>query len=512
MSRAVQNLSRLPDITNESFYRLHNDQSRYLVLIGGGGSGKSVFAAQKVVRRVAGSKRHRILVVRKVAKTMRESCFALVQGVISEFGLADLFTVNKTDMTIRHKNGNEIIFAGLDDVEKLKSIYNITNIWIEEASEIDRSDFRQLDIRMRGKSDSYKQIIFSLNPVYFGHWILTEFVGPGWSAAKDNTTVHHSTYKDNRFLDDEQKRVLESFKDTDEYYYTVYCLGEPGVLGKTIFPAQIVSERIAYLRDKPPIKRGFFVFDYQNEKIIDSTIKWIDDINGYIKIYAEPKQHYPYVIGGDTAGDGSDNFVGQVLDNTTGAQVAVLKHQFDEDLYTRQMYCLGKYYNYAIEGIETNFSTFPVKEMQRLGYSRQFKREAIDEISKKKYDKYGFQTTKLSRPLIIATLVQLVREHIDLFNDIDTLEEMLTFVRNEKGKAEAQEGKHDDLIMGLAIAHYVSGQQSSEVKLPTVEPQGTYAYGELKLMGYSDSQISKLSKVKIIGENTRKKAKKKLRY
>jgi phage terminase large subunit len=187
---------------------------------------------------------------------------------------------------------------------------------------------------------------------------------------------------------------------------------------------------------------------------------------GYISVYEEPKPGYPYVIGGDTAGDGSDNFTGQVLNNVTGNQVAVLLHQFDEDLYTRQMYCLGKHYNMALEAIEINFSTYPVKELQRLGYRNQYKREAIDEISNKKYHKYGFQTNKMSRPLIIAGLVQVVREHPELINDVGTLEEMLTFVRNEKGRAEAQEGKHDDLIMGLAIAHHARGQASMNVKLP----------------------------------------------
>jgi len=159
-----------------------------------------------------------------------------------------------------------------------------------------------------------------------------------------------------------------------------------------------------------------------------------------------------------------------VLNNVTGNQAAVLKHQFDEDLYTRQMYCLCNYYNRALAAIEINFSTFPVKELQRLGYWHQFKREAIDEISKKKYHKYGFQTNKLSRPLIIAGLVQTVREHPELFNDIETLEEMLTFVRNEKGRAEAQEGKHDDLIMGMAIANYARGQEQDgpEQKSPNL--------------------------------------------
>ena len=458
MAKTIQNLTKLGDTTNPSFYHLHNNKDRYMVLVGGGGSGKSVFAAQKIVRRVAGSKKQRILVVRKVAKTIRESCFALIKGVISDFGLTPLFVENKTDMTIKHKNGNEILFAGLDDVEKLKSIYDISSIWIEEASEIEQSDFRQLDIRLRGKTDGYKQIIMSLNPVYHGHWILTEFVGPNWTSKQANTAVHHSTYKDNIFLDDEQKQVLEAFKDTDEYYYTVYCLGEPGVLGKTIFPAQVVTERISNLRKHESIAEGFFNFDYDNEKILDKSIQWISEDSGYIRIYEQPTLNHIYIIGGDTAGDGSDMFVGQVIDAITGQQVAVLHHKFDEDLYARQMYCLGKYYNFATLAIETNFSTFPVKELQRLGYTKQYKREAIDEISKKKYHKYGFQTNKLSRPLIIAGLVQVVREHPEAFNDIQTLEEMLTFVRNEKGKAEAQEGKHDDLIIAAAIAYHARGQ------------------------------------------------------
>ena len=77
--------------------------------------------------------------------------------------------------------------------------------------------------------------------------------------------------------------------------------------------------------------------------------------------FEDVKPQYPYVIGGDTAGEGSDYFIGQVLDNTSGKQVAILRHQYDEDLYARQMYCLGQYYNFALLGIETNFSTFPQK-------------------------------------------------------------------------------------------------------------------------------------------------------
>ena len=237
--------------------------------------------------------------------------------------------------------------------------------------------------------------------------------------------------------------------------------------GKTIFDAQKVTERMISLRDTKP-REGFFVYDYQAEKVVDDSIKWINEPGGYINVYEEPQKGYPYVIGGDTAGEGSDSFTGQVLNNVSGKQVATLKHQFDEDLYAKQMYCLGRYYNNALLGIETNYSTYPVKELARLGYPNQFMRETEDSITHKLKKVFGFQTTKLTRPVAISGLVELVREHTELFSDIATLEEMLTFVRNEQGKAEAQEGKHDDLIMALAIAYYVRGQQTFSV---SAEPQ-----------------------------------------
>jgi phage terminase large subunit len=278
----------------------------------------------------------------------------------------------------------------------------------------------------------------------------------------------HTTYKDNKFLDPEAIKVLEGFKETDPYFYQVYALGEWGVIGKTIFNAQIVNGRIAALRGQQT-KRGYFLFQKQHDKILDDSIRWVDDENGYIRLYEPPRKRVPYVIGGDTAGEGSDYFSAHVLDNVTGKQVAVFHNELDEDLYTEQVYCLGKYYNEALIGIETNFSTYPVKQLVNLGYRKLYVREVPDVYTGKLQPKYGFQTNKLTRPLIIANLVKLVREQADLLMDIPTLDEMLTFVRNERGKPEAQEGKHDDLIMGLAIAHYVREQQSMEMAEQIIE-------------------------------------------
>lgn len=205
--------------------------------------------------------------------------------------------------------------------------------------------------------------------------------------------------------------------------------------GSCIFDKEKIIKRIDEL--KQPKKIGYFTYDYDGLKI--KNIKWQDDENGFIKLYELPKKGYPYVLGGDTSGEGSDNFTGQVLNNVTGNQVAVLKHQFDEDIYARQMYCLGMYYNKALIGVETNFSTYPQKELERLKYPNFYVRMKEDTYTNKTEKAFGFNTNRKTRPIIIAELVHVVRDMIESINDIETLEEMLTFVKNEEGKAEAQQ-------------------------------------------------------------------------
>ena len=138
----------------------------------------------------------------------------------------------------------------------------------------------------------------------------------------------------------------------------------------------------------------------------------------------------------------------------------MLKQPFDEDEYARQMMCLGYFYNTALLGIEANFSTFPIKECTRLGYPRQFAREVTDSYTQRLERRYGFRTDPKSRPLAIAELVRYAREHPEELRDADTIREMLVFVKNERGRPEAMQGEHDDLVMGLAIAHAIRGQQS----------------------------------------------------
>lgn len=456
----------LQETSNTSFMPLYFDRHRYLVLMGGGGSGKSEFAGRKVLERATSEPGHRFLVCRKVAKTLRESCFRQLVSQLSRYYPqlsegnikkgAD-YSINRTDMQINFRNGSAILFCGLDDVEKLKSIYEITDAWIEEASELLESDFNQLDIRMRGQSPWYRQMILSFNPISILHWLKKRF----WDRSDPRATTHRSTYLDNRFLSQEDVTTLLSFKDTDPYYYSVYALGEWGVLGKSVFDAEAVTAQL--LKNVQPLRRGYFTYDIRGSidtRLIVDNICWVDDKDGAIKIYADPKAGRPYVIGGDTAGDGSDQFCGQVIDNISCQQMAVLHHSYDEDLYTMQMYCLGRYYNNALLGIEANFSSYPNKVLASLGYENMVVREVEDTFTGKIRQAYGVLTNNKTRPVMIAGLVKAMRESITTVVDRTTLEEMLTFVRNENFRAEAEEGAHDDTVMALAIAHYIRPQGS----------------------------------------------------
>lgn len=442
---------------------LTDNTHRYLILYGGAGSGKSVFAVQRFLYRLLTLPLCNILVVRAVAATNRDSTYALFRQVISKWGLSELFSCKDSDLRISCANGNSVIFKGLDDTEKLKSITfpkgELTDIWIEEASEILEEDFNQLDVRLRGKG-AHKQMVLTFNPVSVLHWLKLRF----FDRKDPRALVLKSTYKDNQFLDEDYKRTLEGYKDTDPYYYSVYCLGEWGVLGQTIFDAQKVSQRLSQLAG--PVRRGEFTFatwysPEANEVLIDdSTIRWVEMDTGPIQIYQEPAPGGAYVIGADTAGEGSDFNVGQVIDHITGQQVCTIRGQMDEDLFAKQLYCLGKHYHTALVSVEANFSSYPIRELERLRYPRQYVRQAEDSFTHRVRQSYGFKTSSVTRPLVIAGLVEVVREHPEWLNDRDTLNEMLTFVRNENGRPEAQEGAHDDCVMSLGIAYYTRGRSA----------------------------------------------------
>lgn len=246
--------------------------------------------------------------------------------------------------------------------------------------------------------------------------------------------------------------------------------------GDSVFNNELVINRIEYVKKHiKPLKQGRFNYQtYIDQddgvvRILDDTIKWEDDPKGEILIYEEPivvkterdTKKAPYVIGGDTAGTGEDYFTAKVINNINKNDAAVyLKQKVDEGLYAEQVYCLHKYYHDALVGIETNYSVYPTRRLMEL-HVKQYGRENPDTTSKVILDALGFKTTSITRPNMIASFKDTIRENINIIKDITTLNEMLTFVKDKNGKAQAEEGKHDDMIMATMIAHKISYQEQS---------------------------------------------------
>ena len=239
-----------PIVFNDVFYPYLDCMARTQIFYGGASSGKSVFLAQRAIYDILRGGRN-YLVTRQIGRTIRGSVFAEIIRVITNWNMLSLFNINKSEMLITCNNGYQVIFAGLDDVEKLKSLVPakgaLTDIWIEEATEIDRSSLKQLYKRQRGGSEDVpKRLMLSFNPILQTHWIYIDFfAGIGWATNQkeykgDNLIILKTWYQDNRFLTADDKRDLEN--ETDKYFYDVYTLGNWGILGHVIFTNWTVQD------------------------------------------------------------------------------------------------------------------------------------------------------------------------------------------------------------------------------------------------------------------------------
>jgi hypothetical protein len=250
--------------------------------------------------------------------------------------------------------------------------------------------------------------------------------------------------------------------------------------GRCIFDKEKIIDRLRVI--PKPIKVGYFTYNEALAKRnIMSDIKFVNDKNGCIKIFNLPNspEFTKYSLGGDTAGDTlGDEFSCDVIDAKTLKQVATLTMQTDEDLYAKQAYCLGRFYKDALIAVETNYSTYPQKKLQELGYPNFYVRETVDEFSKVVTKQFGFNTNRKTKPLILAELVEIARDFPEIFNDEKTLREMLTFVKKEDGSQEALDGYHDDKVMSIAIAIHAMSQVLFDTDPIIVNPVYQFSFEE----------------------------------
>jgi phage terminase large subunit len=197
-------------------------------------------------------------------------------------------------MLITCSNGYQIIFAGLDDVEKMKSLAPargaITDIWVEESTEVEKNSIKQLYKRQRGGDDNTpKRLSMSFNPILQSHWVYEEYFSKiGWADKQteyktDELSILKTIYKDNRFLTPNDIKDLEN--ETDKYYYAVYTEGQWGVLGNVIFTNWRVED-LSKLRDQFTNIRNGLDFGFSSDPAALVTTHY-DRMRKIIYIYNE---------------------------------------------------------------------------------------------------------------------------------------------------------------------------------------------------------------------------------
>ncbi|WP_198343578.1 PBSX family phage terminase large subunit [Paenibacillus senegalimassiliensis] len=303
-----------PAVFNEVYlkHQLKN-QNRYQIYYGGSSSGKSYSLAQRTVLDVMKGRNY--LIVRNTQNTLKRSVFNELTKAISSFKLSEFFTVNKTDFVITCTlNDKQILLAGLDDPEKIKSITPIdgviTDVWVEEATECDYKAVKQLDKRLRGRSKFKKRLTLSFNPILQDHWLYTEYFGI-WDdglqfVAKDDVSILKTTYKDNRFLTPDDIAALEN--ETDPYYYEVYTLGNWGVLGAVIFKNWRVEDLREQRKSFDKIRHGLD-FGFGN------------DPNALVDLHYDKSRKRIFVFGEEYASDLTNDEIAEIVKPHVGSRV-----------------------------------------------------------------------------------------------------------------------------------------------------------------------------------------------
>ena len=218
---------------------LYDYSRRYEVYYGGAGSGKSVFIAQKLIIKALNSKR-KVLIIRKTLNSQKDSCWRLMLEQLDDLNIRQLCKVRITDYAIELPNKSVLLFKGLDDAERIKSIVGITDVWIEEATELIEEDFDQLDLRLRARASDL-QMFVSFNPISKVNYVYRKWFSEN-AVVGDDTLIVKTTYKDNRFLPDEYIKSLEKKIHTNPTYYKIYALGEFCSLDKLVYNNWRVEE------------------------------------------------------------------------------------------------------------------------------------------------------------------------------------------------------------------------------------------------------------------------------
>lgn len=255
-------MMKIKKVVNDAFKKyLFNWKYKFYFVFGGYGSSKSYNTALKIVLKLIKQKR-KCLVVRNVYGTHKESTFSLLKEIIAGMQLGDYVTYKVSPLQFDFFNGSQIIFKGMDNPEKLKSINDVTIIWVEECSEIKYVGFKELVGRLRHPSLKLHFILTS-NPVSKTNWSYKYFfidknnkvykqddneVYLKKTVINGDTYYHHSTVDDNKFVQQDYVDQLEDIKNYDMDLYRIAREGKYGARGLKVLPNFAVMDHASVMQ------------------------------------------------------------------------------------------------------------------------------------------------------------------------------------------------------------------------------------------------------------------------
>ncbi|WP_178897096.1 PBSX family phage terminase large subunit [Bacillus altitudinis] len=273
---------------------------KFQFLVGGYGSSKSYHIALKLILKLLDEKRT-ALVIREVYDTHRDSTFSLFEEIVNDLGLDHVIQCRTSPLMLKFHNGSRIIFKGLDKPTKLKSINNISIIWIEECSEVKYEGFKELLGRLRHPTLQLHMIL-STNPVGQDNWTYRHFFKDDQNnrfildderlykertIAINDTYYHHSTAEDNLFLPVSYIKQLDELKEYDPDLYRIARKGHFGINGIRVLPQFEVQPHedvmLAISNINRPLLRAGMDFGF------------VDSYNAVVRLAVDHEKKYLYI-------------------------------------------------------------------------------------------------------------------------------------------------------------------------------------------------------------------------
>ncbi|PRS32582.1 PBSX family phage terminase large subunit [Bacillus pumilus] len=273
---------------------------KFQFLVGGYGSSKSYHIALKLILKLLDEKRT-ALVIREVYDTHRDSTFSLFEEIVNDLGLDHVIQCRTSPLMLKFHNGSRIIFKGLDMPAKLKSINNISIIWIEECSEVKYEGFKELLGRLRHPTLQLHMIL-STNPVGQDNWTYKHFFKDDQNnrfilddetlykertIAINDTYYHHSTAEDNLFLPVSYIKQLDELKEYDPDLYRIARKGHFGINGIRVLPQFEVQPHedvmLAISNINRPLLRAGMDFGF------------VDSYNAVVRLAVDHEKKYLYI-------------------------------------------------------------------------------------------------------------------------------------------------------------------------------------------------------------------------